>query len=125
MKKLLAVVAAALAACMLFVFVGCGAEDVAGKTYTYDRCEVSGEGAELFEARMDETYDGATISFADGKMTMTIVGGSPSTIEYTQDGDTIKVESSTHELGTIKVSGGSIVMEMSDGGVTAKIYFES
>ena len=58
-------------------------------------------------------------------MTMTIVGGSPSTIEYTQDGDTIKVESSTHELGTIKVSGGSIVMEMSDGGVTAKIYFKS
>ncbi len=125
MKKLLAVVAAALAACMLFVFVGCGAEDVAGKTYTYDRCEVSGEGAELFEATMDEMYNGATISFADGKMTMTTIGGSPSTIEYTQDGDTIKAESSTNELGTIKVSGGSIVMEMSYDGVTAKIYFKS
>ena len=125
MKKLLAVVAAALAACMLFVFVGCGAEDVAGKTYTYDRCEVSGEGAELFEARMDETYDGATISFADGKMTMTIVGGSPSTIEYTQDGDTIKADGSTHQFGTIKVSGGSIVMEASQGGATIKVYFKS
>ena len=124
MKKLLAVVAAALAACMLFVFVGCGAEDVAGKTYTYDRCEVSGEGAELFEATMDETYDGATISFADGKMTMTI-DGSSSSVNYTQDGDTIKAESSTYELGTIKVSGGSIVVEVSVGGVTAKIYFKS
>ena len=124
MKKLLAVVAAALAACMLFVFVGCGAEDVAGKTYTYDRCEVSGEGAELVEAMMDEMYDGATISFADGKMTMTM-DGSPSTIEYTQDGDTIKADGSTHEFGTIKVSGGSIVMEVSQGGATIKVYFKS
>ena len=57
---------------------------------------------------MDEMYDGATISFADGKMTMTMDGSSES-VNYTQDGDTIKVESSTYELGTIKVSGGSIV----------------
>lgn len=129
MKKVLAAVAAALAACMLFVFIGCDSEgsggtadSVDGKTYTYERCEATGENAEMIEMSRDKMYDGATISFADGKLTMTAQGQSNS-IGYTQDGDTIAAEGIAETGTTIKVSGGSIVMETSASGVTVKLYF--
>ena len=56
MKKVLAVIAAALAACMLAVFVGCGAADVEGKTCHdaryHDRfCERKGNYVDEWAAR--------------------------------------------------------------------------
>lgn len=116
MKKVLGAVAAVLAACMLFAFVACGAEDVDGKTFVYDKIEASGEGADLIVGTMEESFKGMEISFKDGKMTG--MGGEQ---EYTQDGDKIKVSG----VEVAKVSGDSIVMEQSQGGITIKIYFKA
>ena len=133
MKKLLSVVVAALAACLLFVLVGCGPADVNGKTYTYDRIEAVGEGktdAELKAAEaaaallFGDEMTGLTLSFKDGKVTMKN-GANSSETEYTQDGNTI-----TAGTQKLYVDGSKIYMETAGAGVgfegiTFRVYYKA
>ena len=78
-KRMLAVgFAVVLALGAGFALAGCDTKEgsggktdsVDGKTYTYEKCEVIGDDAvavEQMERFVDETCDGAMLSFADGK----------------------------------------------------------
>lgn len=132
MKKVLAVIAAALAACMLALFVGCGAADVEGKTFRYERCEISGniggmndEALDKAESLVDAMMLGTTIVFANGKATMSMSGQPGSAVDYTQDGNTVTIRGQV-----FTVNGNTLVMELDGatvgiGGVTYKVYFKA
>ena len=132
MKKLLSVMVAALAVCLLFVLVGCGPADVNGKTYTYDHVKAIGDGsldaefimqAEWSEnVRLGMSLEGASLSFKDGKLTMK-KGSQTEEMDYTQDGETITA-------GSLKVyvDGNSVYEETYSLnnlfiGITFRVYY--
>ncbi len=134
MKKLLSAVVAALAACLLFVLVGCEPADVNGKTYTYDHVKAIGDGSMDTEFIMQAEWwgntnigmhlKGASLSFKDGKLTMK-KGSQSEELEYTQDGETI-----TAGTQKLYVDGNSVYMETYSLlniyiGITFRIYYKA
>lgn len=123
MKKILSVFAlvAALVLCMT-AFAAC-TPDVDGKTYVFDSVEIelTDEGKEMMESMgmtiddmkemAAEEYEGAEMSFADGKI--------DGVTEYTQDGGDIIVDGEV--VATVK--GNKLIMEYSDEGITSRVIF--
>ena len=123
MKKSLSVFAlvAALVLCMT-AFAAC-TPDVDGKTYVFDSVEIelTDEGKEMMESMgmtiddmkemAAEEYEGAEMSFADGKI--------DGVTEYTQDGGDIIVDGEV--VATVK--GNKLIMEYSDEGITSRVIF--
>ena len=123
MKKSLSVFAlvAALVLCMT-AFAAC-TPDVDGKTYVFDSVEIelTDEGKEMVESMgmtiddmkemAAEEYEGAEMSFADGKI--------DGVTEYTQDGGDIIVDGEV--VATVK--GNKLIMEYSDEGITSRVIF--
>ena len=123
MKKILSVFAlvAALVLCMT-AFAAC-TPDVDGKTYVFDSVEIelTDEGKEMMESMgmtiddmkemAAEEYEGAEMSFADGKI--------DGVTEYTQDGGGIIVGGEV--VATVK--GNKLIMEYSDEGITSRVIF--
>ena len=122
----------ALAGCDTKEGSGGKTDSVDGKTYTYEKCEVIGDDAvavEQMERFVDETCDGAMLSFADGKATIKVQGHSGSqgysdSYDYTQDGDKITCVGLGESMGSIRVSGDRIVTESTENGWTIKIYYK-
>lgn len=123
MKKILSVFAlvTALVLCMT-AFAAC-TPDVDGKTYVFDSVEIelTDEGKEMMESMgmtiddmkemAAEEYEGAEMSFADGKI--------DGVTEYTQDGGDIIVDGEV--VATVK--GNKLIMEYSDEGITSRVIF--
>ena len=123
MKKSLSVFAlvAAHVLCMT-AFAAC-TPDVDGKTYVFDSVEIelTDEGKEMMESMgmtiddmkemAAEEYEGAEMSFADGKI--------DGVTEYTQDGGDIIVDGEV--VATVK--GNKLIMEYSDEGITSRVIF--
>ena len=126
MKKSAKVLALLLVVSVLAAMaVGCS--KVAGKTYVFDKVEISGEGFGMTMDQLSEQYKDMSIEFTkDGKV---LVNGEVEGY-YKQDGDKIyALESADAKIGendkpVMTVSGGKLVMEKTFAGVTGKITFK-
>ena len=126
MKKLAKVLALVLVASVLAV-VAVGCSKVAGKTYVFDKAEISGEGVNMTVDQLSAQYKDMAFEFTkDGKV---LVNGEVEGY-YKQDGDKIyALESADAKIGEndkpiMTVSGGKLIMEQTYAGVTVKITFK-
>ena len=143
MKKFLAGILSVLAvAALCVVMAACSGGDVAGKTYEYSDVEISYNGEipedqketinaalETAKTSIKAMYTGATITFnADGSCTNKM-GTNEATAWYKQIGNKVySLQSADAEVDEendmyMLVEGNKLTMEMSEGGMTAKIIF--
>ena len=131
MKKRFVTTLLAIIACIACIIglAACGADPVDGKTYEFDKVEITAEGLEgeakeaaeeAMKAELGECY----IKFnADGTFEMDFMGGE-ATGTYKQDGSklTLTAEGQDQEL---KVSGDTISIEMEVMNMEIKVIFKA
>ncbi|MBD5636773.1 MAG: hypothetical protein HDP28_02990 [Clostridia bacterium] len=122
---LLALIAAI--ACLIGL-VACGdnADPVAGKTYTFEKVQItkgaSGDEKAAAETMLNALMAGSTISFDEETFTITNQGASQSGT-YKQSGSTITATLSGEDQ-KIKVSGDTVTMSGTQNGLGLKIIYK-
>lgn len=129
MKKRFVTTLIALIACIACVLglVACGADSVAGKTYNFEKVEITSdldsEIKETAETQLKSVLNSGYIKFGeDGTFTMSIMGSSVSGT-YVQDGGTLTLTVNGSDAEA-KVSGDTVTTEDSVEGVGVKITFK-